>query len=225
MGNPGKKCIDKTTSIRAVFLLPAPPNRSKLSRQESSDVTRVTRDKARIYESRRGEECIFLNMNTLRRVYLGINSSFLPSIDYRPIVLTSSDIKFCIPKKSCGRAQLSRDKSKRMHYSWVTWTIFVISCISITPLPSTSYIRNAHFSFSSGVPLDVTSIASRNSCNKSRWYPASVTSSQLGYQNFYFLATKEPLPFVRNENLFYRKCIYNTRMFTKGGPRLRNTII
>lgn len=38
--------------------------------------------------------------------------------------------------------------------------------MSITPLPSTSYIRKAHLSFSSGVPLDVTSIASKNSCNE-----------------------------------------------------------
>lgn len=45
----------------------------------------------------------------------------------------------------------------------ITWTIFVISWISITPLPSTSYIRKAHLSFSSGVPLDVTSMANRNS--------------------------------------------------------------
>lgn len=55
----------------------------------------------------------------------------------------------------------------KISFSWLslllTWTIFVISCISITPLPSTSYILNAHFSFSSGVPLEVTSIASKNS--------------------------------------------------------------
>lgn len=40
--------------------------------------------------------------------------------------------------------------------------------MSMTPLPSTSYMRKAHFSFSSGVPLDVTSIASRNSCANDR---------------------------------------------------------
>jgi len=82
-----------------------------------------------------------------------------------------------------------------------TWTIFVISCISITPLPSTSYIRNAHFSFSSGVPLDVTSIASRNSCNK-RWYPASVTSSQLRDIKTFIFSLQRNLAFVWNENLF-----------------------
>lgn len=37
----------------------------------------------------------------------------------------------------------------------------------MTPFPSTSYILKAHFSFSSGVPLEVTSIASKNSCRKS----------------------------------------------------------
>lgn len=87
-------------------------------------------------------------------------------------VLTSSINKtFRIPSEaSRGRVQVSGDKSKRraLFMSYSTWTIFVISCISITPLPSTSYIRNAHFSFSSGVPLDVTSIANRNSCNKGR---------------------------------------------------------
>ena len=34
----------------------------------------------------------------------------------------------------------------------------------MTPFPSTSYIRKAHFSFSLGDPADVTSIANRNSC-------------------------------------------------------------
>lgn len=48
----------------------------------------------------------------------------------------------------------------------VTCTILVISWMSITPLPSTSYILKAHFNFSSGVPLDVTSIANRNSYRK-----------------------------------------------------------
>lgn len=47
-----------------------------------------------------------------------------------------------------------------------TCTIFVISWMSMTPLPSTSYMRNAHFSFSSGVPLEVTWMACRNSYNK-----------------------------------------------------------
>lgn len=42
--------------------------------------------------------------------------------------------------------------------------------MSITPLPSTSYILNAHFNFSSGVPLDVTSMASRNSWETERNY-------------------------------------------------------
>ena len=37
------------------------------------------------------------------------------------------------------------------------------TCKSIEPLPSTSYIRNAHWSFSFGVPADVTSIAHKNS--------------------------------------------------------------
>ena len=50
-----------------------------------------------------------------------------------------------------------------------TWTILVISWMSMTPFPSTSYIRKAHFSFSSGVPLDVTSIANKNSCNEQNW--------------------------------------------------------
>jgi len=86
--------------------------------------------------------------------------------------------------------------------SYGTWTIFVISCISITPLPSTSYMRNAHFSFSSGVPLDVTSIANRNSCNKSRWYPVSVTLSQLRDIKTFISSLQKNLAFVWNENLF-----------------------
>lgn len=39
----------------------------------------------------------------------------------------------------------------------------LLTCKSIEPLPSTSYMRNAHWSFSLGVPADVTSIAQRNS--------------------------------------------------------------
>lgn len=62
----------------------------------------------------------------------------------------------------------------------LTCTIFVISWMSITPLPSTSYIRNAHLSFSSGVPLDVTSIASKNSWNDRR-----VAKEQLIYDRRY----------------------------------------
>ena len=54
-------------------------------------------------------------------------------------------------------------------YAYNTWTILVISWMSMTPFPSTSYIRKAHFSFSSGVPLDVTSIANKNSCNEQNW--------------------------------------------------------
>ena len=41
--------------------------------------------------------------------------------------------------------------------------IFVISGKSIQPFPSTSYILKAQLSFSSGLPLDVTSIANKNS--------------------------------------------------------------
>jgi len=82
-----------------------------------------------------------------------------------------------------------------------TWTIFVISCISITPLPSTSYIRNAHFSFSSGVPLDVTSIAKRNSCNKGRRYPASVTASWARASIETFISPpQQDLPLARDKN-------------------------
>lgn len=63
----------------------------------------------------------------------------------------------------------------------LTWTIFVISWMSITPFPSTSYILNAHFNFSSGVPLDVTSMANRNSC-KETWEhgKSSLLSSATG---------------------------------------------
>lgn len=40
----------------------------------------------------------------------------------------------------------------------------IVTCKSMEPLPSTSYMRNAHWSFSLGVPADVTSIAHKNSC-------------------------------------------------------------
>jgi len=60
---------------------------------------------------------------------------------------------------------LKRQGNKYQYVSvQLTCTILVISWMSITPLPSTSYIRNAHFNFSSGVPEDVTSMANRNSC-------------------------------------------------------------
>uniref|UniRef100_A0A915HW33 Uncharacterized protein n=1 Tax=Romanomermis culicivorax TaxID=13658 RepID=A0A915HW33_ROMCU len=45
----------------------------------------------------------------------------------------------------------------------LTSIILIISFSSIVPLPSMSYIRNAHSSFFSGVPLDVTFMAKRNS--------------------------------------------------------------
>lgn len=41
--------------------------------------------------------------------------------------------------------------------------ILIISFSSIVPLPSISYILNAHSSFCSGVPDDVTLIANKNS--------------------------------------------------------------
>lgn len=44
-----------------------------------------------------------------------------------------------------------------------TSIILIISFSSIVPLPSISYILNAHSSFCSGVPELVTLIASRNS--------------------------------------------------------------
>ena len=49
-----------------------------------------------------------------------------------------------------------------------------VTCKSMTPLPSTSYIRNAHWSFSSGVPADVTSMASKNSLNPQPHRPEHV---------------------------------------------------
>ncbi len=51
----------------------------------------------------------------------------------------------------------------------------------MTPLPSTSYIRNAHCSFSSGVPAEVTSIANRNSCCKSGYHRLIKWSSRPNY--------------------------------------------
>ena len=45
-----------------------------------------------------------------------------------------------------------------------------VTCKSMEPLPSTSYMRNAHWSFSLGVPADVTSIAHKNSCLKKKKY-------------------------------------------------------
>lgn len=44
-----------------------------------------------------------------------------------------------------------------------TVTISSISCLEMYPLPSRSYIENAHFSFCSNLPLDVTDRAQRNS--------------------------------------------------------------
>ena len=65
-----------------------------------------------------------------------------------------------------SHAHVLKQQGNKQHYVTVqlTCTILVISWMSITPLPSTSYIRNAHFNFSSGVPEDVTSMANRNSC-------------------------------------------------------------
>jgi len=65
-----------------------------------------------------------------------------------------------------SHANALKQHGKKYQYVTVqlTCTILVISWMSITPFPSTSYIRNAHFNFSSGVPEDVTSMANRNSC-------------------------------------------------------------
>ena len=51
------------------------------------------------------------------------------------------------------------------------------TCKSIEPLPSTSYIRNAHWSFSFGVPADVTSIAHRNSYHLSQTNESIISST------------------------------------------------
>lgn len=45
----------------------------------------------------------------------------------------------------------------------LTSMILIISLSSMVPLPSMSYIRKAHSNFRSGVPLEVTLIANRNS--------------------------------------------------------------
>lgn len=44
-----------------------------------------------------------------------------------------------------------------------TVTISSISCLEMYPLPSRSYMENAHLSFCSSLPLDVTERAHRNS--------------------------------------------------------------
>jgi len=69
------------------------------------------------------------------------------------------------PEERSSRTNAFKQHGNKYHYVTVqlTCTILVISWMSITPLPSTSYIRNAHFNFSSGVPEDVTSMANRNS--------------------------------------------------------------
>lgn len=75
----------------------------------------------------------------------------------------SRHLRICIEHNSVHRLdhKIGFTAYKSLHR--LTWTIFVISCISMTPFPSTSYILKAHFNFSSGVPLDVTSIANKNS--------------------------------------------------------------
>jgi len=70
------------------------------------------------------------------------------------------------PEERSSHTNALKQHGNKYHHVTVqlTCTILVISWMSITPLPSTSYIRNAHFNFSSGVPEDVTSMANRNSC-------------------------------------------------------------
>lgn len=70
--------------------------------------------------------------------------------------------------------------------------------MSITPFPSTSYIRNAHFNFSSGVPLDVTSMASRNSCNEKAKY------NQLFNCVIHQIVLASPLSVLRSRSVINR---------------------
>lgn len=55
----------------------------------------------------------------------------------------------------------------------------IVTCRSMEPLPSTSYMRNAHWSFSFGVPAEVTSIAQRNSCPITQMSPCARLSPLL----------------------------------------------
>lgn len=92
-------------------------------------------------------------------------NSFSLLLSYYFIQLKQVEVKYMRNCTECLNAFIQCCLWHRIYklLCYLTWTIFVISCISMTPFPSTSYILKAHFNFSSGVPLDVTSIANKNS--------------------------------------------------------------